>query len=387
MKSWRRILILFALFSVNSLPTTSAAELQRLGFDGLHGWVSDDHSGALQTFRLSCREILDEGAAFRRPVEFGGKRGDWIEICQEAYDTHDARQFFESRFTPFRVSDPARPEGLFTGYYEPEVEGSRTEDSDHPVPIYGKPGDLVKFDAIQEDETGLDYGRIINGKPQPYLTRKEIEQGALRGRGLEVAWLRDWGDAFFIHIQGSGRVRLSDGSVMRLSYAAKSGLAYTSIGALLVEQGVFSRDEMSMQTIRNWMHAHSDEGRKLMWRNESFIFFREASLANPDLGALGAQHVQLTPRRSLAIDRGVWMFGMPIWLETAAPTGQQHEEQALRHLFIAQDTGTAIRGYARGDVYWGFGDAAASAAGRMKSPGTMVVLLPNAVARRLGLLQ
>lgn len=180
-------------------------------------------------------------------------------------------------------------------------------------------------------------------------------------------------------------MRPADGAVMRLSFAAKSGRGYTGIGALLVERGVFTRDQMSMQLIRAWLLAHPQEARELMWKNESFIFFRDAHLDDPALGALGAQHVQLTPQRSLAVDRSIWMFGTPIWLATEVPAGETATPHPFRGLLIAQDTGTAIRGHARGDVFWGSGEAAGTVAGHMKAPGTMVVLLPKAVTKRLDL--
>ena len=157
----------------------------------------------------------------------------------------------------------------------------------------------------------------------PYLTRQEIEEGALAGKGLELVYLRDWADAFFLHVQGSGRVRLDDGTTMRLTYEAKSGMPYTSIGSLLVERGVFSQGEISMQAIRTWMASQPSEARVLMWENQSFIFFQEALLERPELGALGAQHVQLTPLLSIAVDRSWWMFGTPMWLDTEVPTGDE----------------------------------------------------------------
>ncbi|WP_366935496.1 MltA domain-containing protein [Aestuariivirga sp.] len=302
-----------------------------------------------------------------------------------AFDAGDARSFFERLFRAYRVHDPERPEGLFTGYYEPEVEGSRTRTETFHVPVYRRPPDLVSFHDRAAEETGLAYGRLVSGKAQPYLSRREIEAGALAGQGLEIVWLRDWADAFFIHIQGSARVHLAEGGTLRLSYAAKSGLPYTGIGTILVRQGVLPEDAMSMQAIRRWMAAHPREARELMWENKSFVFFRDAALEDQALGALGAQHVQLTPRRSLAVDRALWMFGMPVWLDTLAPSGQGNRMTHIRQLLVAQDTGSAIKGLARGDVFWGFGDEAAHIAGPMKSAGLMTVLLPVAVAGELGL--
>lgn len=383
--AWRTVVLLF-LIAFDAVQPASASSLQRLGFEDLKGWVSDDHAAALQSLRRSCREILDEGTAFKRPTMFGGARSDWLQLCKDALQAAPARPFFESHFIPFRVVDDARPDGLFTGYYEPEAEGARTPDETFIVPVYRRPADLMSFNQQQKDESGLDYGHLVDGKPAAFFSRMQIEQGALKGQGLELVWLKDWADAFFIHVQGSGRVRFADGSVMRLSYAAKSGRSYTGIGGLLVERGVLTREQMSMQAIRAWMTKNPQEARALMWENESFIFFREAQLADPSLGALGAQHVQLTPGRSLAVDRGIWAFGTPVWLETNVPSATDGALQPFNQLLIAQDTGTAIIGQARGDVFWGFGEAAGNIAGQMKSPGNMIVLLPKTVATRLGLI-
>lgn len=352
-------------------------------FEDLPGWCDHDHAAALDTFRRSAREILESGSGFARAVRFGGKRDCWIDLCRDSLMARDARSFFEHWFLPFRVKDPQRAEGLFTGYFEPEVLGSAVVKQDFQVPLYRKPADLVSMSTSPQAEGGPALGRIVEGTLQPYFTRRQIEEGVLSGRGLEIAWVGDWADAFFMQIQGSGRVRYEDGNVLRLTYDGKSGLPYTGIGGLLVERGVFSRDRMSMQAIRRWMLENPAEARELMWENESFVFFREAKLEDASLGALGAQHVQLTPRRSLAVDRSFWMFGTPVWLETAIPVPRDAGIQTFRQLMIAQDTGSAIKGLARGDVYWGSGDDASFTAGHMKSPGIMSVLLPIAVAEEM----
>lgn len=361
------------------------AGLERISFAELEGWPGAAIDGALDAFRRSCRDILEHGRRFSHVASFGGSRSSWIDTCREGLAAADARVFFETHFRPYRVVDLQRPEGLFTGYFEPEAVGSRSASRIFNVPIYSRPPDLVTFTEEERKATGLIYGRRINGKAIPYHTRQQIEEGALAGQGREIAYLKDWADAFFIHIQGSGRVLLEDGSTLRLTYDGKSGLPYTGIGSLLVQQGALSKDEMSMQSIRRWMAEHPQEARRLMWQNQSFIFFREAQLERRELGALGAQHVQLTPRVSLAVDRGVWMLGTPVWLDTTVPAGDEASMRPFRQLLIAQDTGSAIRGAARGDVYWGFGEAAAQIAGRMKSAGRMAVLLPHAVADELGL--
>ncbi|WP_421693008.1 murein transglycosylase A [Aestuariivirga sp.] len=361
------------------------ANLSRVAFTDIPGWAQHDPTAAFLAFRRSCQEMLEQGTGFSRAVKFGGSPSSWREVCVAAFETQHAQEFFESRFSAWQVKDGERPDGLFTGYFEPEVEGSRSGGPGFHVPIYRRPDDLVAFTGEEQRQTGLTVGRRIRGAAQPYLTRREIEGGALTGQDLEIVWLKDWADAFFIQIQGSGRVRFSDGSSMRLSFAAKSGLPYTGIGGLLVDRGVLGPDEVSMQTIRKWMTAHPIDARTLMWENQSFVFFRDVKLEDPHLGALGAQHVQLTPQRSLAADRFLWMFGTPVWLDTQVPTGDERRPAEFRQLLIVQDTGSAIKGLARGDVYWGFGEEAARVAGPMKSEGRMTVLLPHAVAAELGL--
>ena len=358
--------------------------LSFVSFDRLEGWRGHDLDAARDAFRRSCREMLEQGAGFRRPVRFGGSPSSWRKACLASFESGPARDYFERSFRAFRVHDPDRPEGLFTGYYEPEVDGSRQHSRVFHVPIYRRPPDLVSLHDTEPSNTGPAYGRLVDGKPALYLTRRDIEQGALAGQGLEIVWLKDWADAFFIQIQGSGRVRLAEGGMLRLSYAAKSGQPYTGIGGLLVQRGVLPEDAMSMQAIRSWM-SHPQEARELMWENKSFVFFRDVVLEHPLLGALGAQHVQLTPRRSLAVDRALWMFGTPVWLDTRVPSGADNSLAPFCQLLVAQDTGSAIKGLARGDVYWGFGDAAGYIAGPMKSAGKMAVLLPVEVAEELGL--
>jgi membrane-bound lytic murein transglycosylase A len=360
-------------------------ELHGVSFTDIEGWAAHDHDAALAVFQRSGKRILDQSVEGHREAQFGGSLSAWQDVARSAVMATGGRQFFETLFRPYRVYDPECPEGLFTGYFEPEAEGSLEPSDVYCVPIYRRPRDLVAFSDAVRRECGLSYGRIIAGQAAPYLTRREIEKGALEGLGLEIVWLKDWADAFFIHIQGSGRIRLREGGDIRLSYAAKSGLPYTSIGRVLAARGLLAHAQLSMQTIRAWMVQNPEEARALMWENQSFIFFQLAELEDAGLGALGAQHLQLTPRRSLAVDRKVWMLGTPVWLDTQVPTGDEVGMQRFQQLLIAQDTGSAIKGLARGDVYWGFGHEAARVAGPMKSPGQMHVLLPPPVAEELGL--
>jgi membrane-bound lytic murein transglycosylase A len=376
-------LSLAAIFAMSLAMTASAHPiLEPISFSNMRGWKDDDHAAALIAFQKSCREIIDTGHGFERAVKFGGQRGDWLGICEKSLRARDPKHFFETEFTALRVKDPARPEGLFTGYYEPQAEGSFTHKPGYDVPIYKKPADLIGFDGASEKKLGLKYGRMVAGKPTGYFTRREIEEGALKGKGLELVWLKSWVDAFFIHVQGSGRIRFEDGSTMRLAYGAKTGQPYSGIGGLLVDRGLLTKDNMSMQALRKWMGENPQGARELMWENKSFIFFREVKVENEALGAPGAQKVSLTPRRSLAVDRSLWMFGTPFWLDADVPSGPKAALENFRHLMVAQDTGTAIRGYARGDVYWGWGERAALTAGQMKSPGQLTALLPNALAQK-----
>jgi membrane-bound lytic murein transglycosylase A len=358
--------------------------LSPVSFASLDGWRQADLDIALAAFQRSAKEMLGQGSGFRRAAGFGGQRDDWKAACEASLNGRDARGFFESCFRAFRVADADRPQGLFTGYYEPLVQGSLTPHTDYPVPVYARPTDLVAFAAAEVQASGLSYGLRRNGVPQPYDTRQEIENGSLAGRAGIICWLSSWVDAFFMHVQGQGRVVLPDGGVIRLSYAAKAGHPYTGIGHILVEQGVAAKDKMSMQVLRDWMQANPQQARALMWQNKSYIFFQRADVSDPDLGGIGAAKVNLTPLCSLAVDRAHWMFGTPLWIETNLPPEQPGGALPINRLMIAQDTGSAIKGLVRGDFFWGWGDEATHIAGHMKSAGNMTALLPLPLATKLG---
>ena len=357
--------------------------LEPISFKEITGWADDDLKCALLTFQRSAQDILENGHGFKRAARFGGKRSEWLPICEMALKTTNARAFFENYFLALRVHDNDRPEGLFTGYYEPETQGSLTQSESYPVPIYAKPEELVTFAEAEREASGLNYGRLENGKPVGFHTRQQIENGALAGRGLEICYVKSWVDAFFIHVQGNGRVVLDDGKSIRLSYAAKNGQTYTGIGGELLARGVGTAETMSMQFLREWMAKNPSQMRELLWRNRSFIFFRVTEIDDPHLGAIGAAKVNLTPLRSLAVDRSNWMFGTPLFVDTHEPPESENGAIPFRHLMIAQDTGTAIRGLNRGDVYWGWGKTASHNAGHMKSKGAMTALLPKALAQSL----
>ena len=356
-------------------------------FDRLRRWSTDDHAAAFQAFRRSANAAPFQQANFA--ASFAGQPQDWMHVTEIACSTVSEaapRKFFEDHFLPCQIIDTERPEGLFTGYYEPELQGSREFSDAYPAPVLRKPSDLVAFTHQEQQQTGLAYGRRTTTGAVAFEDRRAIEQGSLANQGLEICWLSSWIDAFFLHVQGSGRVTLQDGSMIRLSYAAKSGLPYQAIGGILVERGILTRQTMSMQSLRQWMQQHPAEAHELMWKNPSYIFFRELEMVDGNLGAVGAGKVNLTPHRSLAIDKQHFLYGTPIWLETQLPPEAAGGAEPFEHLMIAQDTGSAIRGLARGDVYWGWGDTAAQVAGHMKSSGTMTILLPHAVIKRLQLL-
>ena len=370
---------------LNITQPQASLRLHRFSFADLPGWAAADHAAALAAFRRSCRVIEEKGLV--KPSRFGGRREDWLPACRAARRVPPgrkaARLFFERHFLPVSPQATRRPAGLFTGYYEPEVEGCLKPTPECRWPVHARPDDLVRLTPAEQRRLGLAFGRRTKEGVKPYFTRREIDEGALDGRGLEIVWLKSLADRFFLQIQGSGRVRLQEGGVLRLAFAAKNGRPYVPVGRVLVERGEIPREEMSMQAIRRWLAEHPDEAQALLWENPSYVFFRVVELPDPRLGAYGAQGVQLAPLVSLAIDWRFWPYGAPVWLETKVPTARGEGHEPFRRLMVAQDTGTAIRGAVRGDIFFGFGEEAAARAGRMQAKGFMAVLLPRPLARRL----
>jgi membrane-bound lytic murein transglycosylase A len=363
-----------------------ALALEPASFAALPGWGEDQPDAALDAFRRSCAVLLRRADdAILGGQAWAGRIADWRPVCEGAEGVKGgpdaARSFFEASFTPWRVTDRGDASGLFTGYYEPLLQGAKVQDGRHRVPLYGRPGDLIDVDlgSFDADLEGQRIaGRVDGRQLVPYYTRAQIDAGALAGRGLELFWVEDPIRSFFMQIQGSGQIDLPDGSRMRVGYAAQNGRPYRAIGRDLVAMGAIARDDVSLQSIRAWLVAHPDQARGVMEKNPSFVFFR----ALPDLaaapGPLGALGVPLTPGRSLAVDRRFLPLGAPLWLSTTAPWPAG--EGPLQRLVIAQDTGGAIRGPVRGDVFWGSGDAAEAVAGRMQSKGGYWILLPRGLS-------
>jgi len=387
MRAWGIGLIMgiMGLMPFGGEAMSGMGKLRRVSLARMPGWHKADHRAALAAFRRSCGRMM--ARARMRPSRFGGERRDWVLPCLAARHVpmtqRAARRFFERYFTPVTVQPGGRPSGIFTGYFEPDVEGSLHKSAEYPWPVLARPADLVRFTKAEEKALGLRYGRRINGRPVPYFTRKEIENGALDGRGLEIVWLKSIVERFFMHIQGSGRVILKEGGALRLTYGGKSGHPFTGIGRKMLERGLITRGQLSMQGIRKWLEAHPKQAREIMWLNKSYVFFRATKLPDPRLGAFGAQGVQLAPLTSLAVDYRFWPYGAPVWLDTRVPGVHGKGFIPFRRLMLAQDTGSAIRGAVRGDIYFGFGREAGARAGRMNAQGRMIVLLPNRLARRL----
>jgi membrane-bound lytic murein transglycosylase A len=350
------------------------------------GWGADDPREALSAFRRSCVKLTQEDAAAALAADpVFGRIGDWQSMCAAAAavgesSADQARAFVEERFTPYLVANGADPEGLFTGYYEPLLNGSRNFGGPYTVPLYRPPDDLLRIDLgrFNPELAGYAiYGRIEDREFVPYYSRRDIDSGALAGRGLELLWVDDPIDKFFLQVQGSGQVRLDDGSLIRVGYAGQNGQPYRAIGRDLMEMGALTRDEVTLPAIRTWLQAHPNDAAELMERNRSYIFFEERPELAPDDGPIGAQGVSLTAGRSLAVDPRYIPFGVPVWLDTTAPWPEG--EGPLRRLMVAQDAGGAIKGVVRGDVFWGAGEQAGAIAGRMKSRGRYAVLLPKSL--------
>ena len=360
------------------------AELRPLAFADLPGWRDACLAPAFRAFRRAAPRRLAhpprtkalgiDGAALAGAAEAALRLPDDV-------DETTARAFFEARFTPLDVR-PRAGDPFLTGYFEPELEGTRRAgDPRFPVPLLRRPDDLVDLDDATRPP-GLDpsyaFARRTADGLVSYFDRGEIEDGALATRGLELVFLADPVDAFFVHVQGSVRIRLVEGGVMRLAYAGKAGHPYTSIGRLAIERGRIAAEAMSLDVLRDWLKVHPVEARALMRENRSYVFFAEQTGLDDALGAVAASGVQLTPGISLAVDRTLHTFGVPIFLDADLPLGPEGELVSFRRLMLAEDTGSAIVGPARGDVFVGCGAEAGRAAGRVRhTPRAFVVLAPK----------
>jgi membrane-bound lytic murein transglycosylase A len=359
----------------------AGSQLEPIKWTELAGWSADDHIAAFSAYQASCQALRKiQRTDDHRPIH-----GALVDVCRKAsglvpQESQAARTFFEENFQPVRIARLGEVDGLLTGYFEPIVQGSRFPNPEFHVPLYRRPRDLVvagrKPGSNAFPNKGAQIGRR-NGKGQlvPYYDRGAIEAGALDGQKLEICWLKDPSDLLAIQIEGSGRVILEDGTPLRINYDSHNGYSFTSLSRALIEHHRIPREEMSTQRIREWMAAHPDEAAKERAANRSYAFFRVTGLSN-DGEPVGAQGVPLTPGRSIAVDR-LHDYGTPFFIEANLAIESEQPVSAFHRLMIAQDTGSAIVGPARADLYWGAGDDAARIANRIRNPGRFVMLLPR----------
>jgi membrane-bound lytic murein transglycosylase A len=348
--------LLSACAGTSGSAVDNKVRMAPISYNEIPGWNEDRQGEALAAFRRSCPKLT--AGPETRIVTDGGEKtittAEWKSICDSAAgvkdtDTAGARRFFEDNFRPLVVQSP----GKFTGYFEPEMRGSRVPSRLFTVPVYRRPPDLGDG---------------------PYLTRAEIEQGALKGKGLEIAYVQDPVALFEVQVQGSGRIHLAEGGVMSIGYDGANNRPYTALAAVLADMGVMKREDATWPVIRDWLKRHPQQAREVMRKNERYIFFKDTRTAS----ATGSQGVPLTAQRSMAVDPAFTPFGTPVWIDTQRPVaGKPGQVEAYRRLVIGQDSGTAIKGPARGDVFFGGGARAADWAGRMVGSGRAIVLIPN----------
>ena len=351
----------------------------------LDGWVDDDHAAAFATFLSSCRGLAVKPQPLPEMTDVALALREVCRTAEASVPLNDAaaREFFEQNFRPIRISKLGKTDGFLTGYYEPIIEGSRVPTAEFHAPLYRRPPNLVASgwrklgDAFPS--RGVKVGRRVGRRfIVPYYTRAEIEDGALNGWHLEICYLRSEADVLFAQIEGSARIRLEDGSILRVNYDSYNGWPYTPVGRALLDRGIMTAKEMSMQRIRQWMAANPDEAKEIRRQNNSYVFFRVADLANEE-EPMGAEGVPLVPGRSIAVDRLLHAYGTPFFIEADLPIANSRVATKFRRLVVAQDTGSAIVGPARADIYFGAGDEAAAIAGRIKNSGRFFMLLPRAL--------
>ena len=362
----------------------AGADLEPESFSALPGWARDDHAAAYAAFRRSAFRALEKpyrtGSLGIEAAAFGPAFA--AARAMSAPTAAEARTFFETHFRPFRIR-PRAGAGFVTGFYEPVARAAPVRTPEFTVPLYRRPDDLVDLDDAGRP-AGMDpyfaFGRKTDAGIVEYFDRGEIERGALAGRGLEFAWLADKVDVFFIHVQGAARLVMPDGAERRVTYAAKSGHPFTGAGRVLVEKGELALADVTMQSIRAWFRVHPDRVDEILWRNRSFIFFRDAPVDDPTLGPVAAAQVPLAAGRSMAVDRLIHTFATPFFVD--APTLTAFGGDRFSRLMIAQDTGSAIVGPARGDLFAGSADAAGEIAGVVRNAADFHILVPATIAGR-----
>ena len=347
------------------------------------GWNDDNHLDGFKAFRASCRAVTARRIS-RRQSE--GARHIIAGAMPRREDggylgRRQSPRLLRNSFPAVRISRLGEADGFVTGYYEPIIDGSRTQTDVYTVPVYRRPSNFSS--GVQAERTELAqqrpvYRKIGRRKLIPYYDRAEIEDGAIAGRGLEICWLKSQTDLLFTQIQGSARVRLEDGSTIRINYDSYNGYPYTPVGRILIERNIIPKDQMSMQRIRQWMDENPDGANELRRQNRSYVFFHEVKLSDKD-EAVGAQGVPLTPGRSIAVDKSLHVYGTPFFIEGGLPIESEQTKTSFHRLMIAQDTGSAILGPARADIYFGAGPEAGRVSGRLRHTMHFVILVPNSL--------
>ena len=363
-----RSLLIFVLCAlmVSACTTRPPGIGSPVEWSSLESWESDNHGDAWAGFLKSCEKL--DHQQWRAVCDLADNSGD--------LDDAEAREFFESHFEVRPVyAEGGETQGLITGYYEPLLKGSWERSEEYQYPLYGVPEDLLVVDlgAVYPQLKGMRLrGQLVGNKVVPYHDRAQLDDDQELLQGAEILWVNSSVDLFFLHIQGSGLVELADGSIAAVGYAEQNGHPYQSIGRVLIKMGELEQEEVTLFTIRDWLKANPDRLDEVLSKNPSYVFFelRDAEANGPT----GALNVALTPRRSIAVDRNVIPLGAPVWLQTTLPNEAQ---SPLNQLMLAQDTGGAIKGHVRADVFWGRGGEAEEMAGLMKQQGELFVLLPR----------
>lgn len=361
--------------------------LQAVSFDILEGWKDDDPSSLFEVMR-SCRRHIADVKPYRTG-SLGLNSQDLLPLLAAAENfipssPASARAFFEAHCRPFLIRRKDGNSGFVTAFYEPDIEVSERPDEIFRFPFYRRPEDLIDLDdgnRPAELDEAYAFGRLHDGRIGAYPDRRAIDQGFLEGRGLEIAWAKSKVDVFFVHVQGAARLRYHNGRIGRITYAAKAGHPFSAIGKLLIDRAAIDLAEISMQTIRGWLARNPERMDEVLWHNRSYIFFREAPVADPQAGPIAAAKVPLLAGRSLAVDRAIHTFGFPFFIRSESLTHLDHG-QPFGRLMLALDTGSAIVGPARGDIFTGSGDMAGEQAGTVRNNADFAILIPNAAAGR-----
>lgn len=347
------ILTIFIVTSCVSHKVEEKLVLTKSSYKDLPGWEEDNHQEALASFKKSCMKIKTNPQNFKpMPGVSGGTSRDWLRVCSKINNLNDAKAFFEDNFAPYLASKGRNKKALFTGYFETELNGSKEKKVPYIYPVYKLPPDF---------KTG-----------EKYYTRAEINKGILNGKNLEIAWVDDAVRLFFMHVQGSGRIKLDDGRVMRVGFAGKNNQEYVSIGKYIAEKSGINPKDMSKTKIEEWLQANPAEVKGVLEKNPSYIFFREIGVDGP----IGGQGVALTPMRSVAIDNSIINYSTPVWVDSML-MGNQDGASSFQKLLISQDTGSAIKGPLRLDIFFGYGEEAEKLAGYQNNPGRYFLLLPR----------